>query len=105
MNVKPIDALLKSKVLEIIAEGLCKAEKQYGELMSKCIGLNHFEKSKIIVEEGEKIDGLESASEYPFYEKNYSSEDILLHQYSNRILLLGIDEADQLLESCISGEI
>lgn len=103
MTIKPIDSLLKEYVRQLKETGIQKAVELHKNLMQSCLGKSHFEKSKIILDEENKIEAEQEASEYPFYIQNHSSEQTLLLQFSNRKFLMGVDESEILINAVCHG--
>lgn len=103
---KPINTILKAQFDTIHSQAVQKAEEDFKtNVLSKIKNLEHFEKFKFLITEGNRIKNLIDKNKHPYYIKNHSSVDWLLSQFSSRHFLLNVDEFAELKEAVYLGKI
>lgn len=106
MESKHINDILQEKVLSIFNAAREEALTDFTEkIVKKLIKLDLFHKLKFLLEEYERLEILEQASEYPYYINNHAALTNLLNLFSSRAFLLNVDESDILFDCIKLGKL
>lgn len=105
MTVKPINSSIKKHFENLLQKADEKAVSAFHKnYEAKSKKLNHFNRLKLLIEEGKKIDAFIASHDYPYYIQNHSSKDWLLTQFASRTFLLNIDESEAFIEAVYIGK-
>jgi 8-oxo-dGTP pyrophosphatase MutT (NUDIX family) len=106
MEAKHINELLEKKVTSIFNSAREAAIREFVEAIGiKLSQLDLFHQLKLLMEEYDRLETLEQASEHPYYIHNHAALTNLLNQFSSRAFLLNVDESDILFDCIKLGQV
>lgn len=101
MLARPINNIVKDKFLELFNKANDLAQNDFVDnIESKLKGLDHFNQTKLVIDELARIEERVNKNDYPYYIENHSSEEWLLNQFASRAFLLEADDSLPVVE-CI----
>ncbi|CAN5348675.1 hypothetical protein BH09BAC2_BH09BAC2_15500 [soil metagenome] len=105
MTIKPINSSIKNHFEMLLQKADEKAVSAFHKnYQVKAKKLDHFNRLKLLIEEGKKLDTIIKNHDYPYYIQNHSSKDWLLTQFASRTFLLNIDESEAFIDAVYIGK-
>ena len=106
MEKKHINEILEEKVNGIFLAAREEALNEFAIIITaKLPHLDLFHQLKLLMEEFDRLELLEQASEHPYYIHNHAALTNLLNQFSSRAFLLNLDESNILFDCIKLGKL